>query len=833
MSSPEGGARPIRRLPATVRLDGWLACLQEALLPEGAWRPDEFDRQIWLFTGDPENPMTTSTRCRTLACPTSVASRSLCGACRAALAESGLDEEDFARTYEPDLTCQPLTGVRCVVTRDGIRCQRRSISRRSGLCQTHASGWIKSRDASGLALVEWAATAARPLPDRPRCAVAGCHNDARPSEPVCAGHFRAWRTAQSRSPAGVGSSAEWAAGHKLALAAHQFSLGGLGPVLRAELLYALQQRDRQGQRLDPRAVRGLVGAVSGTETLVGVSGGELVATLPAVANCRTYARWVCRVIGLKFEAFTGVVHTDKDVWDCLALDLEIPRPGRRPNLSMIDFTPIAQPWLRAAVKEWVATARPETWHVKRTVQAATLASDALGAGAGGGHDQRVLRFADLDAAFRAINTATNLDGGLYDTRYRRGLWASFHAVIDLGRATGLLADLPGTFSRHSSHSVAHEEANEDFIGKAVPETVIAQLDAHLCGLGADSNYGGIWSAQDTNAMFAAAYQILRDTGRRPGEVVSLRVGCVERDGDNYCLVYDNHKGRRLRRRLPITARTASIIEGWMSRRALIDLPDCAGDWLFPAAWESSGRGHLTTIRLSRALRAWVDALPELHAAHPGPDGAPAPVDRSTIYAYAFRHSYAQRHADAGVGVEVLQQLMDHRSMTVTQGYYTVSLRRKREAIKIMSAYVADRHGAGAPGPATPGAYELRSVAVPFGNCIEPANVRAGGQACPIRFQCAGCGFYRPDPSYLVAIEDHIRALRVDRETAMAMDADDFVVRNLADQADAYRQIATAMRDQLASLPGAERAEVEAASATLRRMRAGASVAVTLTAKGAR
>ncbi|MGH9157659.1 MAG: tyrosine-type recombinase/integrase, partial [Acidimicrobiales bacterium] len=98
---------------------------------------------------------------------------------------------------------------------------------------------------------------------------------------------------------------------------------------------------------------------------------------------------------------------------------------------------------------------------------------------------------------------------------------------------------------------------------------------------------------------------------------------------------------------------------------------------------------------------------------------------------------------------------------------------------------------------------------------------------------AGCGFYRPDPSYLVAIEDHIRALRVDRETAMAMDADDFVVRNLVDQADAYAQIAAAMRDQLASLPAAQRAEVEAAGATLRRMRAGDGVPVTLTTKQAR
>ncbi|MGH7751063.1 MAG: tyrosine-type recombinase/integrase, partial [Candidatus Dormibacteria bacterium] len=335
-----------------------------------------------------------------------------------------------------------------------------------------------------------------------------------------------------------------------------------------------------------------------------------------------------------------ITHTDRDIWDCLALDLETPRPGRRPNLSVIDFRPISQAWLRRAVKEWVKTLRPDTSQVKRTLQAATLASAALEARPGGGHDERELRFADLDAIFEAINTATNASGGLYETRYRRGLWANFHAVIDLGRATDVLVDLPGTFSRHSSHSIAHEEANEDHIGKAVPETVVAQLDAHMGLLGVDGNYGRIWSAVDTNAMFAAAYQVLRDTGRRPGEVVSLRLDCLECDAGEWALIYDNHKKRRLRRRLPITAETAAVIQAWQARRAGMDLPACTQGWLFPACWQSSGPGHLGTIRLSQALRSWVDAIPRLDSDVPGLDGTPLPFDRLAIYPYAFRHSYA-------------------------------------------------------------------------------------------------------------------------------------------------------------------------------------------------
>jgi len=86
----------------------------------------------------------------------------------------------------------------------------------------------------------------------------------------------------------------------------------------------------------------------------------------------------------------------------------------------------------------------------------------------------------------------------------------------------------------------------------------------------------------------------------------------------------------------------------------------------------------------------------------------------------------------------------------------------------MQRHTIDRSGRPAPFTSTTD-YEAHSVAVPFGNCREPSNVKAGGKACPIRFQCAGCGFYRPDPSYLPPIEQHVNDLRADLETAKAVD----------------------------------------------------------------
>ena len=105
--------------------------------------------------------------------------------------------------------------------------------------------------------------------------------------------------------------------------------------------------------------------------------------------------------------------------------------------------------------------------------------------------------------------------------------------------------------------------------------------------------------------------------------------------------------------------------------------------------------------------------------------------------------------------------------------------------------------------------------MPFGNCTQPSNVKAGGGSCPIRFQCAGCGFYRPDPSYLPALEQHIAGLRADRETALAIDAADYVPASLTAEIDAFTAVAEAMHRELSQTHPAQRTEIEQASRILR------------------
>ena len=228
--------------------------------------------------------------------------------------------------------------------------------------------------------------------------------------------------------------------------------------------------------------------------------------------------------------------------------------------------------------------------------------------------------------------------------------------------------------------------------------------------------------------------------------------------------------------------------------------------------------------MARAVKEWVARIGPIDGELRGPDG-PVPFDASLITPYALRHCYAQRHADAGVPVDVLKELMDHVSVTTTMGYYRVSLKRKQQAIRSVGPLATD--AAGNPAPfASPAAYQRASVAVPFGNCTEPSNVKAGGGACPIRFQCAGCGFYRPDPSYLPALEQHIASLRADRETALAIGAADYVLASLTAEIDAFTAVADTMRHRLSGLDPAQRAEVEEASRILRRARAARTLPLT-------
>jgi integrase len=486
---------------------------------------------------------------------------------------------------------------------------------------------------------------------------------------LCYYHYNKYLRDDPRRPA-----IEWAATQSPFLHAQHFSLAPLGPTLRLEVLYGLQQRDARGCRINPALVRTAVKRIAPLPSLTTVTGGRpaWAASLTSSKHLKSLLMGLLREVQVGHNHMLGVQPTETEVWDSSLIKLS-PEFSTDPYRygHTLDFTTISQSWLRTVVLEWARRTNPSRDRLKEAVKATAIASTALERRAGGGHDPKALGFDDVDAIVKAMREARKADGELSSYSYRRALNGRFFALIEFGRQARLMDDVPGGFTRQRSHFIPGSPCGDDEPGRAIPEPVIAQLDAHLSSLGDDFGYRG-WTRAQIKHMLRTAYVVLRDTGRRPDEVCRLRLDCLG-DDDGDVLIWDNFKRQRFNRRLPITSATADAIRDWRDTRAQLVLLPVSVGYLFPARGPSGRRDssnpHLTTADLSTALRAWVRSIPEIHSDTTGRDGKPLPFDRSRIYPYAFRHSYAQRYADAGVDVDVLKELMDHRSVDTTTGYY--------------------------------------------------------------------------------------------------------------------------------------------------------------------
>jgi hypothetical protein len=206
-----------------------------------------------------------------------------------------------------------------------------------------------------------------------------------------------------------------------------------------------------------------------------------------------------------------------------------------------------------------------------------------------------------------------------------------------------------------------------------------------------------------------------------------------------------------------------------------------------------------------------------------------PFDKKAIHPHAFRHTYTQTLADQGVPAPVLRDLMDHRSLSTTLGYYRVGEARKRQAMELLARHTVDNRGTvravnGESSRVTELREQLSWVAVPMGKCSEPTNVRAGGQACPIRYQCAGCPHFESDPSFLAELQAYADDLRRERETMLAASAADWVIENVTRQLEVITGHIRVHEKLLERLPAKERRMVEDASATVRKARQSVPVA---------
>ena len=506
----------------------------------------------------------------------------------------------------------------------------------------------------------------------------------------------------------------------------------------------------------------------------------------------------------------------KDRWDLTVLG----------HHGWLTFTGISQDWLREAAKGWAAHDLPR----RRGKQAGARLNEVIGAlvrlsatlRAGRpdqGENPAGLGRADIEAFLHRmafLSAAGQLSAySRVKTCQDTGRVLTEIRSLGLTRGGGPAAGLPDDFTLTAGDVPAKADPGEP--GRDVPAAVMRQICGHLPELEESV------SSRETRI----AVELLMDTGRRPAEICALEWDCLARDADGMpVLVYDNSKAHRLRRRLPVSEHTATLItEQKLAVRERFPATPPGQLKLLPSRrLNPIGSRPVTEDNLIGRHRIWVDSMGPLLRA----DGTEC--DKSLITPYSYRHSYAQRHADAGVGIDVLRELMDHTSMDATKRYFRVGETRRREAVDKVTAMQFDRHGnriwrdARALLDSEHARYAVSAVAVPYGTCTQPANVQAGGGACPVRFRCAGCDHFRTDVSYLPDLTGYLDDLLRTRERlAAAIDGVDEWARADATPAEEeirrVRHLVNRIKGDTTRLDASQRAQVDDAVTAVRRHRA--------------
>jgi len=797
-----------------------------ASLVTADWLPGEWDPDRLLLIPSDDGLLARRLRpCVVPAC-SGTAAGSLCRGHAGEFDQSGLSSaEEWIASGGPGPRRRRLPADSCVVSNDeGTRCPRPARGSWD-LCLAHKVLW-SARRSEGATLAEFLA-GAKPLRSFGDCTAASCYRSAEFGEVgLCRAHYGMWMAAGSPRGGAIG---QWRRRVRQPLDGRVLSLRGLSELVALEVLYAMQCRLAEQIRTTPGNMRAFVDHLRATDADSVLDCDLALIDADDNRDHGRFARYTLDRVALAYRDPEAELAEDR--WDLRVV-------GRRGTL---DFSPIRQDWLREGTKRWAATTIgrvKDTPTMQVRVRAVAILSNVLATGPGGGHDPTVLGRRDLDRfLLRLRSLRSPASGEPLSATSAFSVAKGCGLVVREATEMGFLPGLNPTFSfrRGDAHWPVVEEE-----GRALPAYVVTHLDAHLDlladipGYSTGSRQGAFGVLGDhAGAMAVLAYWLLKATGRRLGEVASLHLNCLELDETaKAVLVYDNHKAGRMRRRLPLAdsalVDAISHQQRWVTER-FADTPR-DGLWLLPRPNKNTaGDAHIGAGLINQWIKAWVTAMPAIDTGPPAGTGEPILFDRRLITPHAFRHTYAQTLADQGVAAPVLRDLMDHRNMNTTLGYYRVNEKKKRQAMEMLARHTVDNRGsvrpAGAQASRTAGLREQLSwVAVPMGKCSEPTNVRAGGQSCPIRYQCAGCPHFETDPSYLPELRSYADDLRREREIGLAVGAAGWVIDNVASQLGVIDDHIARHEQLLDSLAADQRDAIDEASRTVRKVRQSVPVA---------
>lgn len=800
---PGGASAEFPHVLDGVVLDGAAArlagMLDRALLDEAGWDPGK--RILFLPAG---HRLLGREVCRAERCSGTVHNDcpGVCYRCFTRLQQLGMSAAGIAAAEH--LPAAPVPAEGCAVP--GCRCK--PTVREAVMCEPHAAQFRGRR--TPVPLEQFLTDRrVRPLQPLPGCLVLACTRAADGAARYCNTHYQRWRVIQRSSPGTDEQS--WRGTEPGVAEPGQVNLRALPALVVVEVLAGLQTRLRGGLRLTDVVLRAVGDTLRRQQAAsVHECDADLAPGKRARSVLRAFARDARRAL-----ADPGT-EQGKDIWDLAVFG----HPGT------LSFTRITQPWLGAAAKRWAAEQLPRhrgsgAARVQAKISNLGLLSQHLNGRPDHGSDPAALSRSDVEAF---LNRVAYLEADGQISRYRRNMICrDVRAVLagirslGLARAGQVAAGLAGDVAIGRADIPADPQRGEP--GRDLPPEIMTVLCASLHTL--------------EPAEVRAATQIGIDTGRRPEDILGLPLDCLARDKDGGAvLVYDNVKADRLGRRLPISAATAEVITSQQQRvRQRFPHAPAAKLRLLPTSYRNpDGTKPISRSTLEARHRDWVSTLPALRTR----DGLA--FDTAKIVPYAYRHSYAQRHADAGIPIDVLAELLDHRSYSVTRSYYRIGEDRRRDAVDKVTTLSFDRHGnrvwrdARALLDSERARHAVGEVAVPYGTCTEPSNVQAGGGACPIRFRCAGCDHFRTNVAFLPDLQAYLQDLLRTRERLSAtIDGVEDWARADATPAEEeisrIRHLIARIKGDIAGLDEAERAQIDEAVAMVRRHRAAHAVSL--------
>ncbi|WP_214353265.1 tyrosine-type recombinase/integrase [Streptomyces sp. CJ_13] len=792
-----------RSIGADPKVERFKARLDPQFLEETAgW--DEGSRTLTI---QPGQPLLAWTPCINAICSAeAILTSGLCSLCHNKWNRSKLPLDEFVGSEEAE---KKKPRERCSV----LNCARMWSSSVSQLCGPHRSRFRKL----GLSMEEFFAhPLVKPMSPLGICGVLACSRERElTTSPYCQAHKTKWKRLVRDGEPEASDEARWTRTEAPTLTTPGVvSLLGLSPLLIAEVLFALQERIGQEVKVSPQKLRSTVNWLRRQEfwSLMDVPDGERTGKKNTAAiHARLLRDHVIHAL-LDPE----VERRKPDRWDARAW-------GHRGALV---FTGISQKWLREAAMIWIVDELPRHYgkSATRFLQAHIGAVGRLSKSLRAfredcGEIPTAVDRADIENFLGRLTFQVSQHDSDMTENLRWNTLRMLRKLLNGTRALG--ASRPGGPMAGVSEDFALRETDvpkEDKRKKPrdLPAVVMRQVCGQLDQL-----------EEAASREVRVAIDLMIDTGRRPDEICTLEWDCLATDSKGkYELIWTNIKCNRLGIRLPIAQATVDVIRNQQQRvRARFPETPLSELVLLPAPIRNPrGTRSVAMGTVGERHSEWVAEMPPLLM-----EDGKTEFDRSKVVMYAYRHSYAQRHADAGVPIDQLRKLMDHDLLESTRRYYRVTEERTRKAVDTVARFHFDRHGnriwreARQLMESEHMRRGLESVPVPFGGCEEPSNVQAGGGECPIRFRCVGCDHFNTDVSYLPDLERYLSDLLQTRERIAALTTADEWAKAEAmpseHEIQRVRRLIANVKESLAELEIEEQDQVQEATVTIRKSRA--------------